>query len=47
MLDIKFIRENPDLVRKGLLNKNSKEEPGISSNSTIEKSRTGHNSNLR
>jgi len=25
MLDIKFIRENPDLVRQGLLNKNSKD----------------------
>ena len=25
MLDVKFIRENPDLVRQGLLNKNSKD----------------------
>ena len=25
MLDLKFIRENPDLVRQGLLNKNSKD----------------------
>lgn len=28
MLDIKFIRENPDLVRQGLLNKNSKDVVG-------------------
>ena len=25
MLDIKFIRENPDVVRQGLLNKNAKD----------------------
>ena len=25
MLDVKFIRENPELVRQGLLNKNAKD----------------------